>query len=133
MNETQTKVVSYWKEICIIALIIASIFFWQKWQSKATELEVYKGQHQTEETLKKVNEKLAEIVEREKNLYPKIEAEISKLNKNITDLEKIKKFYEDNKPKKETTSNEINKLKLEEISKYFFNLGYSNTIYPSAK
>ena len=124
---------TYLKEIFIIIIIIISLFFWNQWRSTQQTIDNMKNDIKIQETLDKVNSKLKDIEDREKNLYPKINAEINKLNKNISDLEKIKKFFEQNKPKKKDTEDEINKLNVEEISKRFIDLGYSNTIKSSSK
>ncbi len=134
MNENlKKKFTDYWFVLVFIALMITSTFFWQQYQSTKKELELYKTQISMKDTLEKLNSKLKDIEDREKNLYPKIDAEVAKLNKNIKELEKIRDYYEKNKPKKEDIENEINKLDLKEVSKRFSDLGYSNTIITSPK
>jgi predicted PurR-regulated permease PerM len=117
-----------WKELLIILLLIIMTIFWQINQSTKKELEKIKLEQTSIEQLNNINSKLNEIQDRQKNLYPQIDANISSINKNIKDSKDKLANIEKNFPKKEIIYENFKTKNINEISIYFSNNGYPNII-----
>lgn len=124
MIESRTK----YEIIISLALLILCIFFYQRWDTKSRELELQIKGQQTEKIIQDINKTLGEITQRENELYPKIDANIKTINNNIKKINDNVSILEKNRPTKEESNEKFKNKTVKELSDYFTNNGYPNTI-----
>lgn len=127
----KTKMLARWKEVLIVLLIAVSIFtYWRNDQNKKKLAEEIARRNfiLTEGT---INSGTADVDKREAELYPKIDAKINELNKNVKVLDESIKRLQKNKPTKEQSYELFKNQSTSQLSKYFSGRGYTNSITPS--
>lgn len=113
--------------IAVVVLLCLCIFFYYMWNESKKAHDAYVSTHSVADTVGKINKPVDEVKQREAELYPKIDANIASINKDIKSLNASMKRLEKNQPTKEQ-SNELFKNKdLTEISDFFAANGFPNT------
>lgn len=119
----------YWREIIIIFLIAGSIFLYWRFNEKNKALEAELARQDFIHTSGGINAGTAPVGEREKKVYPKIDADIATLNKNIKEskqkLEKLEKIQ----PTKEKSYAKFKNQDADSISKFLASRGYTNAVF----
>jgi hypothetical protein len=130
MNELQVQLNNRFKieAGAAIILLILLVFLFYKWNQAATEHAEYVKAQKTKETTDKINQGKKEVEAREKDLYPKIDANIVLINKNIKSINESILKLEANKPTKEESNAKFIDKNINEISNFFTTNGYSNTV-----
>lgn len=136
MTETKTtkqKIKDFvyynWYVLLIIALCIGMVFQYQLNQSTEAEVLKLNSALTVKEKVDSIDSKLTEMSDREKNLYPNLDAKIA-------DLEAARKQFQSaesklKQPNRGEVTNEINKLNENEVSKLLTDLGYPSSVRPS--
>lgn len=131
MNEQQKELIVteakiYWKEIIIFILVIGLLTCYWRWNETKKDLAEAVRISTVGRTLDEINSMLDGVNQREKEVYPKMDATIDSLNSSIKSLqETITKL---NKPKKEQIYANFKKQNIQDLSKWFSDNGYPNTI-----
>jgi hypothetical protein len=119
--------------IVYILFLLGFIFMWNSMQSAKTELEALKRSHSTIETKIDINKPLAEVEDREKTEYPKIDRDIDVLNKSIKKTNNEIKQLDKTKPTKEASYDKFKDKTFEEINLYWNNNPDTTTSDSSTK
>ena len=116
--------------IILIVIIILNgfggLFVWHLYDSKSKELDSLKRQLNVQYSIDETNSKLKELIDRETNLYPKLQAQKESLtiaNKKLDDIQiKIGLIGKDK------VNAEVSKMDINALSSYLNEHGYGNTI-----
>jgi CHASE3 domain sensor protein len=114
--------------IGVIILITFCIFFYYKWNTTTTAYEKLITTQKAAQTTAGLNKPVDQVTDREKNVYPKIDANIAQINKSIKTIDEAVKRLEKNQPTKEQIDDTFKSKSTVEISKFFTDNGYPNTI-----
>ena len=120
---------TYWREILILIGLVSCIFLYWRWNETKKDLAESVRISTSMGITSSINAGADGVAQREKEVYPKIDGEIVNLNSSIKELnDAIKKL---NKPDKGKTNENFNKQSIQDLSKWFSDNGYPNTISPS--
>lgn len=122
-------VIKYWKELIILFLFIVLIVFMILNKEKQDKIDNMQSQHQTQQTIDSINGNMPTVTDHETNVYPKIDAQLRELNKNIKYLSETVKRLEANRPTKEDSYAIFQNQSTSQISRFFNDRGFNNTIY----
>lgn len=124
------------KIIIVFAVIfilncIGGLFVWNLYDNKSKELDSLKRQLRVQAIVDETNSKLKELIDRETNLYPKLQAQKDSLiiaNNKLDDIQaKIGLVGKDK------FNAEVSKMDINALSNYLNEHGYSNTITSCGK
>ena len=119
-------ILSHWREILIMGLVIGSIVMWQMWHSTKAELTAKEETFNRLGKIEDIDKSLKEVQIRQDEVYPKIDETIRQIEAargQINILEKKIKA-----PVQSQYQAASNKMSLEDLSKDFTSLGYVNQI-----
>jgi cell division protein FtsB len=122
-----TYLKSVWREIIIIALLIGFAFTYWNNNNTITQLKTQIESARAQKTKDDINKPSDVVKDRDANLYPKLDADMAKLNKSVNDLKATLKGLEKNKPTKGQSYEIFKNKTASEVSTYFTNSGYANT------
>jgi uncharacterized protein YoxC len=127
-EEYKSFLLVHWREVIIIILIVGCIFTYWRWNEVSKDLDAAKRAKEVQTIITEINKGTEAITKRDSELYPQLNADIQNLNNSIRYLSDGVKRLETNQPKKEQSYEIFKKQSVNEISQYFTNLGYVNTV-----
>jgi hypothetical protein len=129
----QNKTISL-KIIIIILVIIncfGGLFVWHLYDNKLKELNSIKSQLNIQKSIDETNAKLKGMIDRETNLYPKLQAQKDSLLKANKKLDNIQAKI--GLVRKDKINAEVSKMDINALSSYLNEHGYSNAIISGGK
>jgi uncharacterized protein HemX len=128
MEETKISTTATVGVMVVIFFMIISTVFYYNWQESKKDLVTYKTEQKAKETAAGFNKPLGEVDQREKEVYPKINAEITQINNNIKAINETVKRLERNQITKEQSYDTFKNKSIYEVSQYLRDNGISNTV-----
>ena len=126
-QEIKTDLIKIWRELLIILLFVIVLFVWWRLQVKTNDLQTELNNRKTEQTTVGINEGTKPVDDRESNVYPKIDGQITTINNNIKKLSDSVKKLEKQKVTKEQSYEIFKDKNASQISDYFNVNGYPST------
>jgi aspartate oxidase len=114
--------------IIIVILLILMMFFYYKWDSSVKTHNNYIQSINNEKIKADINKPVDEVTKRELELYPKINSNITQINKDVKTLNELIKRLEKTQPTREQSNEKFKNESLTEISNFFTVNNYPNTI-----
>lgn len=121
----------YWREILIVLCLTGGLFSYYQWNETKKDLVEAVRISTTGRTTNEINSGLDAMKNREKNVYPEMDKKIDSLNSNIKALNDEIKKLQQNKPTKEKAYATFKNSNIQDLSKWFTDSGFTNTIDPS--
>ena len=125
-STVKSYIIKYWFVFVIVLFIISNTVLWSMYNSKSIELSSATSKLNMQKSLDETHAKLDDILNREKDVYPKlleIKREMSVASTKLADLQASVVLT-----KKEKIGEEVSKMDLNGMSSYLFSVGYSNAI-----
>ena len=123
---TPQTVIHSWREILIVVLIIASVFFFWRWNENAKALATAQELAARVKIVEQIEAKLDDMKKREELLYPELRERISSVDANLAGVRKQIKAIKIPDPKDYQA--QAQRKTLDEISRSLLELGYPNEV-----
>lgn len=114
--------------IVIVILLILMFFFYYKWNESVKQHNNYVQTINDEKTKGEINAPSESVVAKENTLYPKINANIAQINKDVKSLNETILRLEKNQINKEQINEKFKNENAKQISEYFISNEYPNTV-----
>jgi uncharacterized protein YpmB len=121
---TVGTVISHWREIIILALIVGSLFLYWRMNSAQVELKTKQETFNRLEKIDKIDETLKSVNENIKTLYPQIDDNVKGLDKTRQQLGILTKKIDSTIPVKPVYRD----LSAQQVSDELSKLGYKTTV-----
>lgn len=125
-STVKSYIVRYWYLFVIVLFVISNTVMWSMFNNKCIELSTANSQLSVQKSLDETNAKLNEIVSRENDVYPKlleIKRDLSAASSKLSAIQTSIIIT-----KKETISEEVSKMDLNDMSSYLLSNGYRNRV-----
>jgi uncharacterized protein YecA (UPF0149 family) len=118
--------VRYWYFVVIVFICISNVVVWNMLNSKTAELKEATNKLSLQKSLDETNAKLAEVLKRENEIYPKLLETKKELAIASSKLAEIQAGIA--LTGKETIGAEVSKMDLNALSGYLITMGYPNKV-----
>lgn len=119
-------IISHWREIVILALLVAGVFFWQRWQSTQKELTTKQETFDRLQKIDAIDDKLKQVEQHQQETIPKIDQTVMQIEAARSQINKLEKKIKT--PSQAQFQSEAKKQTPEELSKSFSDMGYPNEV-----
>lgn len=114
---------TYWRELLMVLLLVAVALMGWRWQAASGEAEALRARVDLSRTIADEEERLAEVRQREADLYPAIEAKLKELAEADKALAR-RRAELDNKATKKKIAAKVEALTTDQLAEAFKAKGY---------